>query len=344
MLFIFTNCENDTEIFLENDNLNNSQKPVIVEQIIINNIPTIANIIIGLSYRAEGINNRKENPGFSIDTERIIQATDSIGNITYAFEILTIDTPDNILYNLIVTQKNNGKKIPAFIIKYEFENATKYDYSAPTEGLKFEAKTSIYSYEKFIQTTAIDRKSTANRKLTPNGTEPCIELNNNSTGSNGGGGYDNLNGANFNEQTNIVGGIGGFGIYVIPQNGGSGGGKRASVICGELTMLPLVNSLNRSQNKEEQARGTKDPASCPEGEILLPINKNPTKIINNLNGKERCIDNLLTENGTDFVKNLLKNFDGVSEFDIIIKSVTTIINPITKKESGGLTYSLNSKQ
>src|SRR5690606_36198815 len=137
LFFIFTNCENDTDMFIKKDSLINLQKAVIVEQVIINDIPAIANLINGLSYQAKRMNDRKENSSFSIDTERIIQATDSIGNITYAFEILTIDEPDNILYNLIVTQRVDGKEIPAFIIKYEFENATKYDYATPTEELKF---------------------------------------------------------------------------------------------------------------------------------------------------------------------------------------------------------------
>jgi hypothetical protein len=39
-----------------------------------------------------------------------------------------------------------------------------------------------------------------------------------------------------------------------------------------------------------------------------------------LTGKEKCIDELLKANGTDYIKNLLKNFEGESEFDIAIVS------------------------
>jgi len=45
------------------------------------------------------------------------------------------------------------------------------------------------------------------------------------------------------------------------------------------------------------------------------------KIINELKGKEKCLDNLLKESGNDFVKNMIANFVGDdSEFGINIKS------------------------
>lgn len=67
------------------------------------------------------------------------------------------------------------------------------------------------------------------------------------------------------------------------------------------------------------------------------------KIDNNqLTGKEKCIDNLLAENGNEFIKILLDNFDGDdSEFDIIIKSVNELISPSGEKDKGQ-THSPNS--
>src|SRR5690606_23964624 len=230
-------------------------------------------------------------------------------NLTYAFEILTTDEPDNILYNLIVTQRVDGKEIPAFIIKYEFKNATKHDYATPTEKLKFEAKTSIYSYEKFIQTGTLQSKGTTNSKDASSGTDPCIEINNTTSNGGGGGGNDHLSGGNFTEQTSTVGGIGGFGIYTIPSSG-SGGGKSGKVICGELIMLGnKVNSAYKIQNTKTQAKGTAGNDPCPYGEILLPVNKNPEQIINNLSGKALCIYNKLNSSSASFV-NAIKKFDG----------------------------------
>ena len=45
-----------------------------------------------------------------------------------------------------------------------------------------------------------------------------------------------------------------------------------------------------------------------------------------LTGKEKCLNKLLTEGGTNFVKDLLKNFEGKSEFDIKIQSKDKVIS------------------
>jgi len=341
MFFIITNCNSNIDAILENDNLNDSQKSGnTVEQVFIDDIPNIANSIYGISNKAKGLSYKKESQNFTIDTERIIKATDSVGNLTYAFEIITTNEPDNILHNLIVTQRVDGKQMPAFIVKYEFENATKYDYAVPTDELKFEAKTSIYSYEAFLQTGTLQSKA-ANNKSTSDGTDPCFEIDS-TTGSGGGGGYDDLDGESFIEQTSTVGN---FYTYTIPKtgsSGGGGGGSKGKVICGELTMIGMtVNSANKSQNTKTQAKETTGDAPCPEGEILLPINKNFFKIDDDeLKGKEKCLNYLLTEKGTDYVKTLLNNFEGKSEFDIKIVSkdrVTIIDDNGNAKEVNGTT-------
>lgn len=44
------------------------------------------------------------------------------------------------------------------------------------------------------------------------------------------------------------------------------------------------------------------------------------KIINNLTGKAKCLNDSLTKSGSNFVKNILSNFQGDSKFDIKIES------------------------
>ena len=44
------------------------------------------------------------------------------------------------------------------------------------------------------------------------------------------------------------------------------------------------------------------------------------RIINKLTGKAKCLNNLLTKNENSFIKDILNNFEGESEFDINIKS------------------------
>ncbi len=58
------------------------------------------------------------------------------------------------------------------------------------------------------------------------------------------------------------------------------------------------------------------------GNILInpPADDSPDQIINNLTGKEECINGLLDKTGNSYVKNILNKFDGESEFDIKIES------------------------
>src|SRR5690606_12757930 len=99
-----------------------------------------------------------------------------------------------------------------------------------------------------------------------------------------------------------IGGIGGFGIYNMPSSGGgSGGGSKGKVICGELIMLGnKVNSLNKNQSTKTQSKVTTEPGPCPQGEILLPVNKTPYKINNNLTNP--CANNIFTELETEMLK------------------------------------------
>ena len=82
LFLITTNCENDNDIFLEENKVNTSKEPVTVEQVFVEDIPHISNSIASMTYQYRGLNNEKENVNYTIDTERIIKAIDSIGNIT----------------------------------------------------------------------------------------------------------------------------------------------------------------------------------------------------------------------------------------------------------------------
>jgi hypothetical protein len=65
---------------------------------------------------------------------------------------------------------------------------------------------------------------------------------------------------------------------------------------------------------------------------------NPLKIYNFLEGKPRCINDLLDSDGNSFVQNLLANFEGDgSEFDIKIISQDVIISEKTQTEINGST-------
>jgi hypothetical protein len=61
------------------------------------------------------------------------------------------------------------------------------------------------------------------------------------------------------------------------------------------------------------------------------------QIINELTGKEKCLNDLLDKNGDSFVKNLLANFQGKSEFDIKIVSKDKVFSKETGLEINGRT-------
>ncbi|MGV8813687.1 MAG: hypothetical protein ACOH2D_06210 [Gelidibacter sp.] len=79
-------------------------------------------------------------------------------------------------------------------------------------------------------------------------------------------------------------------------------------------------------------------ASREEATIKKIEDRRGYEIINELTGKERCINKLLSEGGANFVKNLLKNFEGQSEFDIKIQSQDKIVSQKTGNEINGETW------
>lgn len=90
------------------------------------------------------------------------------------------------------------------------------------------------------------------------------------------------------------------------------------------------------------------PTTCQQGYIKdeygnCVVND---QIINELTGKAKCLNDLLDKNGDSFVKNLLANFEGSSEFNINIVSKETVThkneNNIMTEVNGKTTYILGS--
>ena len=69
------------------------------------------------------------------------------------------------------------------------------------------------------------------------------------------------------------------------------------------------------------------------------------RIFNELTGKALCVYNKLRISGTDFVENILGQFEGESEFDILIKSEETVFSRSSNKFVNGITtYRKGEKQ
>ncbi|PIV93096.1 MAG: hypothetical protein COZ17_05415 [Flavobacteriaceae bacterium CG_4_10_14_3_um_filter_33_47] len=115
---------------------------------------------------------------------------------------------------------------------------------------------------------------------------------------------------------------------------------------GEGIYKKIGNKYDTKDNPE-LAFISEEISNCPDG-YFPDANGNCVDSLydkidaSGLTGKEKCIDNLLTENGNDFIQSLLNNFDGDdSEFDIIIKSASELISPSGGNDKGQ-THSPNS--
>ena len=255
-----------------------------------------------------------------------------------------------------MSQRTDGKEIPPFIIKYEFENATKYDFATPSEELKFQAKTSIYSYENFLQTETFQSRGTTQSRSTTTGPEPCVEINT-TNGSGGGGGNSdgNYSGGKYTEQTSSIGGKGGYGMYVVPiiSGGGSGGSRKkiAFTMCGSAEIDYTVKFANRSLNTDIKERGSTGPGPCPEGKVLLPINKKPYRIDDSM--LKPCMISIIRniKSLTKGISHIVVKFSGsIPNYNWILTDVslsgqtgTTDPPAFYNKATGSITTTFDSK-
>ncbi|PAM94407.1 hypothetical protein B4N84_14035 [Flavobacterium sp. IR1] len=79
------------------------------------------------------------------------------------------------------------------------------------------------------------------------------------------------------------------------------------------------------------------------GSISAP---SPYQIIDQLKGKENCLNTLLNKQGNSFVQKLLANFQGKSEFDIVIVSrdkITSVKNGVAREINGQTIHVINTK-
>ena len=79
-------------------------------------------------------------------------------------------------------------------------------------------------------------------------------------------------------------------------------------MCGTAEIDYTVNFANRSLKTNLQERRTTGPGPCPEVEVLLPINKNPSQITNNLKDRAECVYGKIVDNNHN-INWILKNFN-----------------------------------
>jgi hypothetical protein len=116
------------------------------------------------------------------------------------------------------------------------------------------------------------------------------------------------------------------------KNGGSGYSGNGYIY--------YVNSFGVSGGYTGNYFNSSHGSGASGGGIKAPT---PLQIIDKLTGKSKCINDLLTKNGNNFVQNLLANFQGESTFDIVIVSKDKIYSQKALAYVEGQTAEPNGK-
>ena len=324
---ILFNCNTENQ-FIEQQNNYSKSTIITLKQIPQNLLSTIPEI----NPKIKSLQESKSGNLIIINQEQIIKMVDSLHNTNYSINFTIPNSPKNVLYNLILsTDLDNNPKKP-FILKYivhNLEDIRKEDNVLDFSLMKATIKQ--YSYQNFLS-------KTSSKTMSRSFNNPCntFDFNgqNDSDSQLGGDGEGTLDDGNdcdvyvwSNGNTGEIFGItwscsdgsrgndyfgkgmddcdtssGGIGI-----NGGGSGSDKPSVEC------PSGKYLNGECVEEEQI----------DSDELI--------------GKEKCLNNGLTENGNSFIKYIFKKFEGESEFDIKISSKDKIFRKGTSVELNGKT-------
>jgi len=344
-------CEKDSEFF--NDSSNDFEIITITEKGNYNLLISNANNLPQIVKRIEKYDTTKvlkwskeEASSYWINPDQVVATVDSLGNKTYAFELKSKRYEPYHLYNLIVATRVDNKKVHPFIMDYQFIHSNKYAY-AREEKRKFKGTINVYSYQNFISSVGnLSARDTLNAT-------PCYEdigrtVSDSSESSGGGDGGDSGGLGN--------GTTGGSSTWapVPPPSTTTITVKNKTVGYVEVGEGDYVNALTEDFKGESSTESTTTTIDedCPNDvALLLPINEEEDRIITNeLREREKCIFEMLTKNSDDFIRELLSNFEGESEFDVKLISrdgvfdddseVNAKTNPSI--ENGEITIEFNS--
>ncbi|MEA1784551.1 hypothetical protein U1E44_00465 [Arenibacter sp. GZD96] len=207
---------------------------------------------------------KRDKDRFTIDREGILKVTDSVGNHTFALGIQDTEPVNGIFYNLVVTQRKDGKPIPPFVMRYKLKSGNTHDY-VHAEHQKFEGKVDVFSLAEFASAVGLQGKA--------GDPVPCLDdigpkaVASNATSGNNGSGSGGGNGAGGSGAPSGTSGFTPIGIFsvtisVTMTRGGS-------VQVGKGHFLPAL------PDKDPQRKGgiaaKDDIVICPDGILLIPI-------------------------------------------------------------------------
>ncbi|WP_417784761.1 hypothetical protein [Tenacibaculum sp.] len=321
------NCENEDKIVINQTKQVENKK---ISTITFNKLPE--NVLNTISEINPSTSNKKENNFnlLEINQEQIIKIVDSLKNVSYSLKFTLKNTPENILYNLILaTDKNNIAKEP-YILKYTIDNLK--DIKTENTNINFSKMKGIierYSYQSFINNLTTTFKSKSSYY-------PCDTydydgynpIDNSGDGSDigieGGGGGTSSDCRAYVWSSNdvvfaidIVCGTPNDSLHKTTNDCGTlDSGGSIGINSGEKICVSGYTLENGNCVKTECPQGY----SLQNGECVLDDKIAPSE----LTGKAECLNDKLTQNGNTFVKDILSKFQGISEFNINIKSVDKV--------------------
>ena len=329
------NCSQKEDQFLIN-----SQRLNNIEKISFDELPSNLSYNISLIKGTRKVKTKNSKGNLIIDQTQILKLVDSLKNTKYAIKFSRAGQPDNILYNLILGSDRYNQEISPFVMKYIVENKEESLINGEIDFSKIKGKILVYSFNEFLNSFNHSNKNKTSKRKEPIECKSLVtnssnhlggNTGDNSGGSGGGGGsyedYDDIPPAildQFSQTTcNIItwsdavtGEI--SGISYSCDNGDQGyiDFKNGQPIYSK-------NSINRCDDIGE-----------------IPINEgDDDKHIDDLEltGKAKCLNDYLTQKGNNYVKDLLANFKGNSEFDLNISSKDKIYSKNRKSYVHGQT-------
>ena len=283
-----------------------------------NELPSLTKIL-GSTTNKNSVqwSSKKGNNTTVLNEDKILMVMDSIGNKTYSVRMFVPYTPYNVFYNVIAKETSEGVFNEPIILRYEIDKDYYDTYkSSNRKDAPFKGVIKMYGYGTFFDTGSISGRSVDN---------PCIAVNVNDDNNNSGGysGGGNGGGGDEDGSYNTYGfgdtPSGWFDAPTPPPSSGTGGGgsDTGSVAFVEVGAVKLL--AETSDPGWKRSTSSSKSGDCPEDELLVPINEEEDRIINELTGTPLCVYNKLNKTNGNLFKSTIGKFIDDPEYNLTFK-------------------------
>ncbi len=253
---------------------------------------------------------QKATNDFWVDDRHVPVVVDSIGNKTYSFLIKSQSKMPNQLFNLIVIERTDGRKIAPFVMEYIFENSDKYSYQISTNR-KFNGKINIYSLNSFISIHGL---------LTSrdDSVQPCYENISTQESSDSTSGGDSSTSTSTSDGT--TGGTYTFAPLPVPSEEEVQETLKGVYVPEDGDYCSCYFPTEKGEITVTEDTTT-DP-DCPTEDVVVAVNAEEDTIINKLEGKILCAYEKLLKDDDNYnwiTENFVDETDNSSTFNLIFE-------------------------